>query len=138
MRPVGDLPPIPKWFADEVTALFALYPSATISRATTVSWWRFLHQLPRRALEHAFNRAPSQSPQWAPSAELVRQIAEPTARTLAMPVPDYSRAALPERDSAADLDPAMRARYEQARAIGDEEQRRKTLSRIFAELVESL
>jgi hypothetical protein len=98
MQHGGDIPATPRWFLDEVAALFALYPSAQLASATGVAWWRHLHHLPAEALSYAFSKAPSQSAQWCPSAQVVREIAEAYAKTTKGPRPDLSRAALPEPD----------------------------------------
>lgn len=66
---------IPAWFIDELTALVALYPSATANRATAIAWWRYLSRYPQPALAYAFGEAPHKSPQFMPSAEIVREIA---------------------------------------------------------------
>jgi hypothetical protein len=49
-------------------------------------------------------RASNESPQFAPSAPLVRQVAEPIAKTLSGPKPDYSLCALPESEPEPDVE----------------------------------
>lgn len=92
---------IPQWFRDEVVALFALYPSAILSAPTILAWWRHLHgvaedKILQRVLVQAFKRAPEQSTSFCPSAEIVRQVAEPIAKTLSCPVANLELRALPE------------------------------------------
>jgi hypothetical protein len=54
---------------------------------TIPAWWSRLGDLPREAIERAMIKASNDSPQFAPSAPSIRQIAEPIAKTLARPVP---------------------------------------------------
>lgn len=87
---------VPKWFCAEMTTLFALYPSATLEAPTILAWWRHLQKLPAAALVQAFRKAPASSSLFCPSAEVVRQVADPIARTLAHPVQNLEVPALPE------------------------------------------
>jgi hypothetical protein len=96
MQAEADIPPIPSWFASELMALVALYPSATPNRALTLAWWRYLHRQPQAALLDAFARVPQKSPQFMPTAEMVRDLA--SAWRPPTPRPDLERPALSEPD----------------------------------------
>jgi phosphopantetheine adenylyltransferase len=97
---------IPEWFLTRLTALFLLHPNTVQKQGTSLSWWQFLRDLPEPAILVAFDRAPKENaqPQWVPSAETVRQIAEQEAkrmvalqretrreRLLAAPAQDHDR-----------------------------------------------
>jgi hypothetical protein len=60
------------------------------------TWWSRLGDLPREAIERAMVKASNESPQFAPSAPMVRSVAEPIAKSLARPVQNLDMAALPE------------------------------------------
>lgn len=112
MHNADDLPPpVPQWFATSVMALASLYPSAAPSTALTVAWWRYLHEMPRPALEHGFALAPRQSKQFMPSAEVVRDLA--AAWRPPTPRPDLSLPALPEPE--VELPPELAAIRERQR-----------------------
>ncbi len=86
---------VPAWFTMRMKALFLLYPGRTQEPGTILSWWLYLHDLPREKLELAFERAPATSSLYVPSARVVRELA------LAVPTPtpapkSEAIAALPE------------------------------------------
>lgn len=70
-------------FREVVTALFARYPSAAMSSATLPAWWAELEQYPLAAIEEAVKQAPRGKPDFVPSCEAVREIAEVEATRLA-------------------------------------------------------
>lgn len=82
---------VPVWFSAQMEALFLLYPGRAQAPGTTLSWWRFLHDLPRDKLEQAFVRAPQLSALYLPSAQAVREAAlalpksAPAAQTRPVP-----------------------------------------------------
>ena len=67
---------IPNWFESALLWMFALYPSATIGKLTAFAWWDHLKHAGQESIIEAFRKAPRKSPEFCPSAELVRQIAE--------------------------------------------------------------
>lgn len=98
MQAGSEIPPIPRWFHDELVALFSLYPNAAVSQVVPVTWWRHLHRYPREALVEAFGKAPQSQPAekkaWPPSAEQVRDLA--AAWRAPTPKADLARPALEE------------------------------------------
>lgn len=101
-----ELPPVPPWFATEVLAMLALYPSAQAGKATVAAWWRKLHALPREALLYGFAKAPEacEDKRWPPSAIQVLD----HARAWRPPTPraNLDRPALPEPEP--ELPPELR------------------------------
>jgi len=79
-----------------VVELFAGYPQAVMSPAAITAYWRRCSGIMPEAVAVAFNKAPSQSPTWCPSAQLVREIAIVEEKARSGPRPDLTRPALPE------------------------------------------
>ena len=92
-------------FKKLVVGLFARYPSAAMSDATTPAWWQDLRNFPRDALLEAFKRAPRGNPQFCPSCETVREYA--AAWHPPTPQPNLAQPALPESEE--ELPPELAA-----------------------------
>src|SRR5688572_25161626 len=69
-------------FVQALVQMHALYPNAAPSEATHVAWFRHLEALPLRAVQLGFERAPSASPNFCPTAEQVKAIAEVEATAI--------------------------------------------------------
>lgn len=66
---------VPSWFTTLVSVLFLLYPGRLQPPGTTLSWWAYLRTFTREKLEAAFERAPTTSSLYVPSAQSIREIA---------------------------------------------------------------
>jgi hypothetical protein len=87
---------IPGWFKQSMVEMFSMYPGAQMQTIALQTWWSRLGDLPREAIERAMVKASNESPQFAPSAPLVRTVAEPIAKTLAIKIPEQPAGYLPE------------------------------------------
>lgn len=65
-----------------VVELFAKYPQSAMSEATIPAWWRELRKFELPAVEYAFAHVGKGNPQFCPSAEAVRELADMEAKRL--------------------------------------------------------
>lgn len=90
--------PVPRWFIDELVALYLAFPSAgTMPAHAPPVWWRQLGSYPEAAIRRAFLRAPKEldDARYIPSVEQVRRFADAETKVLPPPRGNLSLTALP-------------------------------------------
>jgi hypothetical protein len=70
----------PGWFEAAVLRLYALYPNTQVAKLTVPSWWSHIGHHERDVLAKALMDAPKHSPQFCPTAEMVRELADANAK----------------------------------------------------------
>ncbi len=69
-------------FKDLFAYLVGLYPNPGLVQGSQAAYWRYLQDLPLEAIRKAIHRSPAASPQFFPTAALLRQIAQDAQRSL--------------------------------------------------------
>jgi hypothetical protein len=91
---------VPGWFAAQFAELVLRYPSQAghLSAALTLAYWRSVAIYSDSVIARALARLPKESanPDFLPSAELLRRLAEAEHKVGDRPKQDLSRPALPE------------------------------------------